>query len=189
MREGKNIACISSMNKGSASLIFTEDYIVIKGIHYNIYNWSIKKRKHTVSILKNDIQDIEFVTIYSKRLILCFALVVSAFFALGKKLFDCGRMVIKSGRIDFSNKIFNKLMGSLLKNLRFVSVIIITGFILWLLLCIILALAYYFHSYRILRITFSGGMVGVETKYYDKMQLNNLVTCWKTNGTLFCADS
>lgn len=186
--ENENIIRISSINQNSACLILTENYIVIKGLHYNIFNWSTKKRKDAISIFKDDIQDIGYVTIRSKKIVLCFVLVASGFLALGKKMFDFRRLISGSGRLDVNNKFIYRLMESSPESLKRASVIIMVGLILWLLVCVALALACFFYSHRLLRITFVGGMVGVETKYYDKMQLNNLVTYWKKNGMLIHAD-
>ena len=67
-------------------LTLTNDYFVIKGKHYSIRDWYIGKSQDNIAIPTKDILNIDFITMKSKRLFVCYIVLMTVLIALTKIL-------------------------------------------------------------------------------------------------------
>lgn len=76
-----NIKAISDEN---ANIIFDSHYLYIQGIHYDMRNWFLKKDNKHISIPVENILDISFMTIRSKKMLILFITISSLLFIFSK---------------------------------------------------------------------------------------------------------
>ncbi|MBQ9198696.1 MAG: hypothetical protein IJ141_00770 [Lachnospiraceae bacterium] len=137
---------IPPISTKSANITLANGFLVIKGKHYRLRDWYIRKSSDNVAIPTKDILSIEFIKMRSKRALMLFVLFAMIFMSFGKIL-----------------KRINENIPIIL-----------------LVLCVITIFYYAFFTYRFCRITAMGNMIAVETKYYQREQLEQLIYCWNT---------
>ena len=70
---------VKSTSDISGDITLTDDYLVIKGGHYNIMDWYVKKLQSDVAISTKDILSMGFITMNSKRVLVLSVIFMSIF--------------------------------------------------------------------------------------------------------------
>ena len=138
---------VKSTSDISGDITLTDDYLVIKGGHYNIMDWYVKKLQSDVAISTKDILSMGFITMNSKRVLVLSIIFMSIFLSV----------------IRFISKVNTFIM--------------IIMFICCL-CCGVMLLYYHLKPYRYFRIVAKGMTVAVEEKYYDRKQLEYIISYW-----------
>lgn len=165
---------VVAKDAGSANLTMTDEYLIVKGPHYNLSNGYINRTEQTKAISVKDILNVEYVTMRSKRLFMIFITLMS----LVTLILPTMRKVINDRQARRTVKeIYNHIQSYdtafiILKLVIAIHVILIVASVLLLIL-------YFIKCYRFLRISSVGAMIAVERKYYSKAELNNLYEMWK----------
>ena len=73
---------IKSTSDISGDITLTDNYLVIKGKHYNIMNWYVKKTQNDVAISTKDILSIEFIAMNSKGILVLLITLMSIFLSV-----------------------------------------------------------------------------------------------------------
>lgn len=163
-----------SVDPNSANLSMTEEYLVVKGRHYNIFNGYISPADKSQAIPIKDILSMEFVTMRSKRLFMVFITLMSLvtlFFPAIRKLIN----IINENR-RIARKAYDLISHS---DTKTIIVIVVIIYIMMLVACICIFLMYFFKPFKFLRISTVGIMLAVERKYYNETELNALIKMWK----------
>lgn len=179
-------------NEKSADITMTGEYLVIKGRHYLLRDWYICKSSENVSVPVKDILGMEYITMRSKRMLLTF-LLFSCLLAFGGQYLYKVVTITQSidSEIDKAEAVYNAVasddvdisltdtMLDKIFSLRFTSL----G-----MLCLVLTAGsavslsrYILRPYHFLRISAIGQMVAVERKYYNKRELDELLSSWKSH--------
>lgn len=163
-----------SVNQKSANLSMTEEYLVVKGQHYNVFNGYVSPADKSQAIRVKDILNMEFVTMRSKRLFMAFitlmSLVTLSFPALRYML-----NIVNENR-EIAKKAYEQISHL---DIKTVFVIVVIVYILMLAACVYIFWMYFFKPFKLLRISTVGIMLAVERKYYDETELNALMKAWK----------
>lgn len=179
------VAC----NNKSADISMTNEYIVMKGEHYRLRDWYIRKSSDNIAIPVKDVLSIEYITMRSKRMLVAF-LLFSCLLLFGVQLMFRAVSVTRSidSEIDKVEQVYNtvaeddvniSLTDSLLEevfNPRFIGLslfcmVLMAGSIVSL-------LRYVFRPYRFFRISALGQMLAVERKHYREADLEQLRFQW-----------
>lgn len=129
-------------------LTLTNDYFVIKGKHYSIRDWYIGKSQDNIAIPTKDILNIDFITMKSKRLFVCYIVLMTVLIALTKIL------------------------------IRFTGGIFFIIILLCCVCCSAVIIFYHMKTFKLLRVTAKGITVAVDIKNYEQVQLANLIVLW-----------
>lgn len=146
-----------SVNQKSANLSMTEEYLVVKGQHYHVFNGYISPSDKNQAIRVKDILSMEFVTMRSKRFFMVFITLMS--------LLTLSFPAIRYLLSHFDTKT--------------VITIVVIVYIMMLATCVYIFWMYFFKPFQLLRISTVGIMLAVERKYYDETELNALMKAWK----------
>lgn len=163
-----------SVSPKSANLSMTEEYFVMKGQHYNVFNGYVSPADKSQAILVKDILNMEFVTMRSKRFFMAFIALMSfvtLFFPAIRYLL---KIINENRRI--AGKAYELISHSDIKNIIVIVVII---YVMMLVACIYFFGMYFLKPLKLLRISTVGIMLAVERKYYDEAELNALIKEWK----------
>lgn len=77
---------IESSSVKSGNISFTNDYIVIQGKYYNLRDWYIKKHANNISIRTQDILEIDFIKMRSKKILMIFIVFVFILVTFGGRV-------------------------------------------------------------------------------------------------------
>jgi hypothetical protein len=174
----------------SADIIMTDEYLIIKGRHYQLRDWYIRKSSENVSVPMKDILSVEYITMRSKRMLIAF-LMFSCLLVFGGKLLYKAVTVTQSidSEIDKAESVYNavasddvdiSLTAAMLDgifNFKFAAfgvfcMVLIAGSVISL-------LGYALRPYHFFRISAVGQMVAVERKYYVESDLQGLLSRWQ----------
>lgn len=172
-------------NEKSANISMTNEHLVIKGQHFQLRDWYIRKSSDNVVIPVKDILSMEHIIMRSKRMLILF-LLFSCLLVFGAKMLYQAVCYTQSmdSRIDQVEGIYNavtsdnvdvsltenlldKVFGIRSVGLGVFCIILTAG-------SIVSFLGYAFRPYHFFRISAIGQMVAVERKYYSKEDLQNL---------------
>ncbi len=129
-------------------LTLTNDYFVIKGKHYSIRDWYIGKSQDNIAIPTKDILNIDFITMKSKRLFVCYIVIMTVLVA------------------------FTKIL------IRFTVGIPVIIILLCCVCSSTVIILYHMKAYKLFRVIAKGITVAVDVKNYDQVQLANLIVFW-----------
>ncbi|MBQ9198635.1 MAG: hypothetical protein IJ141_00455 [Lachnospiraceae bacterium] len=129
-------------------LTLTNDYFVIKGKHYSIRDWYIGKSQDNIAIPTKDILNIDFITMKSKRLFVCYIVIMTVLVAFIKIL------------------------------IRFTVGIPVIIILLCCVCSSTVIILYHMKAYKLFRVIAKGITVAVDVKNYDQVQLANLIVFW-----------
>lgn len=177
---------IDSNSMESAKIILTDDFLVIKGNHYIIRDWYIKKTSANCSIKTQDILSMGVIKMRSKRMLMAFIISTMLIIIFGvsfDKISDSLRNMDK--QIDKAENVLN-FFGQgvsdinaeetfkmfLVDALPFVMGVLVIGSLITL-------HRYLFKGYKFFRVTAVGMSIAVETKYYQTENINYLINVWE----------
>ncbi len=166
---------VRSLNGESADLTLTEEYLVLKGKHYDVINGYLRASEQPKAIRTKDILHMEYVNLRSKRVFMAFIIMM----ALGALLFTrVLPMVTQRGRMRMAMRMYNRYNSLLETNIG--SIMAAGGmlYILYLAVCVFLLAWYLLAPYRILRISTVGGVIAVKRKHYSSAELECLINDW-----------
>ena len=129
-------------------LTLTNDYFVIKGKHYSIRDWYIGKSQDNIAIPTKDILNIDFITMKSKRLFVCYIVIMTVLVA------------------------FTKIL------IRFTVGIPVIIILLCCVCSSTVIILDHMKAYKLFRVIAKGITVAVDVKNYDQVQLANLIVFW-----------
>lgn len=161
----------------SANITMTDEYLVVKGLHYNIFNGYVSRTEQNKAIHMKDILNVEYVPMHSKRLFILFVFLMSIVMAgipLIRSLLNTARKnrkILEKGYEILSNGDGSIAIGAIK--------IVVTIYILLVILSILVLLVYCFKPYYFLRFSAVGAMIAVETKYYKNEELYALSEMWE----------
>ena len=161
----------------SANITMTDEYLVVTGLHYDIFNGYVSRTEQPKAIHMKDILNVEYITIRSKRLFMVFIVLMSTVAA--------GIPLIRSllDNVQKNRKILEKgyEMLSNVDNSRAITMIriVVIIYILLVIFSILVFLVYTFKPYHFLRFSAVGAMVAVEIEYYNTEELCTLSEMWK----------
>lgn len=172
-------------NEKSAGISMTNEYLVIKGEHYQLRDWYIRKSSDNVAISVKDILSMEYITMRSKRMLIAF-LLFSCLLAFGGRMLYEAVLFTQSidSEIDRAEDVYNTVASddvdvSLTETL--LDGVFSIRFIGLGVLCMILTAGsiislfrYVFRPYHFFRISAIGQMVAVERKHYSEKNLEEL---------------
>lgn len=171
---------IISATPQSANITLTNEYLVVNGPHYSIFNGYISSTKETKAIKVKDVLNIEYVTLRSKRLLMAFVILMSIviFGSTGIKLVS-SVVTNVTQETQFTEDEDDYGQNSIReKNAKRRAVrIIIYGILMVSSACCIVS--YFLKPFQLLYISSSGNMIAVKRRYYDKRQLDNLIGLWR----------
>lgn len=158
---------MKSDNGKSADIILTNQYLLINGCHYRIKNGYIHKEKQPVSILVNDVLNMEMVKMRSKRLLIVFIIMTSLLLLkAGSDVNDVHSAwkVGKQFRTELSDALTEvEKEGKVTTDSRDIifygALVLITGTVFFL---------YIGKPYHLYVVYCIGGTYGVNQQYYDK---------------------
>lgn len=162
---------------GSAKLVITDEYLIVKGMHYNVYNGYLSRSNKTRSIKVRDIMNMEYITMRSKKLLMMF-IVFMFIFLFGGVLIKIVSSVttnvaniVQSVNDEEEQSIDERIVQ------KTKSKIIIY---LFLLIASASCLGVYFlkPNYLFL-ISSADNMIAVKRIYYHKDELDDMVKFWK----------
>ena len=168
---------VRSLNGESADLTLTEEYLVLKGKHYDVINGYLRASEQPKAIRTKDILHMEYVNLRSKRVFMAFIIMM----ALGALLFTrvlpmvTQRGVTQRGRMRMAMRMYNSLLGTNIGSIMAAGGML---YILYLAVCVFLLAWYLLAPYRILRISTVGGVIAVKRKRYSSAELERLINDW-----------
>ena len=175
----------------SANITMTNEYLVVKGQHYQLRDWYIRRTSENVAVSVKDILSMEYITMRSKRMLLAFML-FSCLLAFGGNLLYKAVSVTQSidSEINKAETIYNAVTSDdvdISLTDRLLDGIFNLKFSILGVLCLVLTAGsvvsmfwYFLRPYHFLRISAVGQMVAVERKYYNKAELDKLLFSWKS---------
>lgn len=179
-----------STSSQAANLTMTETYLVVKGSHYVICNNYISKSQQTKAIAVKDILNMEYMTMHSKRLFMLFIILISIVLFGGgciHKLFSATMKIDKE--INSVERIYNavsdddvdinvsKSFAEVLTSGGIRGIVIIYGILV--IGCILVFYQYFLNPFKLLLISTVSGTVAVRRKYYEKSNLDSMISLWK----------
>ena len=164
---------IVSFTPKSANIILTDDYLILKGGHYEIFNGYTKYIKEPHTIVRKDILTVSSLTMRSKRLFQTFITICFIFFTSGT-LFRTISSAMKLTNSQWS--IIETLFKVLIENeyasgiLTFVAIILVLSFVT----AVSSLVLWFFIPHRFMVISAIGKTIAVEEKHYNKNELQEL---------------
>lgn len=162
---------------GSAELIMTDEYLIVKGTHYNVYNGYMSHSNKTRSIKIGDIMNIEYITMRSKKLLMMFIVFMFIFLFGGTAI-----KLVSSVTTHVVNEVQSveddeeQSVNELLKQKRKNKVMIYTLLIIASASCV----GVYFLKPSYLFLISSGdNMIAVKRLHYHKEDLDDMIRFWE----------
>lgn len=173
-----------------ADLTMTTEYLVIKGKHLEIKNSYLYLSKQTRAVAVKDILTMEYLTIRSKRLFILFMILMTivVFGGVGiRKMLSVSRQIDKEVQklentynyvadddIDIN---ITGIISNLMSKLGVIGIVVI--YIVIIISSVACFLGYMLRPFHVLYISTIGNIIAVERRFYEKVQLDALITTWK----------
>lgn len=165
-----------------ANLTMTQEYLVVKGKHYQVSNGYLYRSNQTQAVFVKDILNMEYLTIRSKRLFIIFIILMTivVFGGVGvRKIFPVTRQIDRE--VQKVENAYNyvtdedidiNITGSVIN-------LILAGYVVLIMGSVGCFLLYWLKPFRVLYISSVGKIIAVERRFYDKAQLDCIIRAWQ----------
>lgn len=174
----------------SADVTMTNEYLVIKGKHFEIKNNYLYSSKQTRAVAVKDVLSMEYLTIRSKRMFIAFMILMTfvVFGGVGiRKMLSATRQIDQE--MQKVENVYNyvadedidiDVTGIVTNTLSEIGVVgIVAIYIVLIIGSVICFLGYLLRPFRVLYISTIGNIIAVERRFYDKSQLDSIIKTWQ----------
>lgn len=162
---------------GNAELIITDEYLIVKGNHYNVQNGYLSRSNKTRVVKVEDIMNMEYITLRSKKLLMMFIMIMFVFLFCGtaiKLLSSVATHIVNEVQSvnDEEEQSIEERFEQKAKN----KIIIYTLLLIISAGCLVF---YFFKPNYLFFISAADNMIAVKRIYYHKEELDEMIMFWK----------